>query len=163
MASVRATISVDSLARASTALGGQNQRLSSEVPAALGARLIFDLHRGGAVALEQANGALDVERVAVAGVGVDHQVERAALVDVGQGLRDLGEAHQTDVRTTEPAVCDARPGEVRGVEAGLLGDHGPKRVVDAGRDHDGRAGETRGQGWFGAHRRLRSSVRRCSR
>ena len=44
--------------------------------AALGKVLVLELDRVGAGALELADGAHDVERIAVAGVGIDDQVRR---------------------------------------------------------------------------------------
>ena len=80
-ASVRAMISVSRERRASTRgadlaahLGRRDQRLAVEMAAALGKVLVLELDRVGAGALELAHGALDVERVAVAGVGVDDQM-----------------------------------------------------------------------------------------
>ena len=55
-------------------LGRRDQRLAVEMPAALGKVLVLELDRVGAGALELADGAHDVERVAVAGVGIDDQM-----------------------------------------------------------------------------------------
>ena len=80
-ASVRAMISVSRERRASTAARilphispRRDQRLAVEMAAALGEVLVLELDRVGAGALELAHGAHDIERIAVAGVGIDDQV-----------------------------------------------------------------------------------------
>ena len=57
--------------------GGRDQRLVVEMAATLGKVLILDLDRIGAGALEQADRALDIERIAVAGIGIDDRDVRA--------------------------------------------------------------------------------------
>ena len=52
----------------------RDQRLAVEMAAALGKILVLELDRVGAGALELADRAHDIERVAVAGVGIDDQM-----------------------------------------------------------------------------------------
>ena len=111
------------------------------MPAALGKILVLDLDRVGARALEQAHGALDIERIAVAGVGVDHEMRAHAVADQRDGLDHLVHADQADVGAAEPRIGDGRAGDIERLEAGLLRDQRGERVVDARRDQDRRARE----------------------
>jgi hypothetical protein len=119
--------------------------------AALGKILVLELNGAGAGALEQAHGTLHVERVAVAGIGVDDQVGRHAVADQRHGVGHLAHADEADVGPPEPAVGDRGARNVKGVEAGLLGDQRGKRVMDAGRDHDRRLRQAGPQRAPGAH------------
>ena len=155
-ASVRAMISVSRERRASTAalilphhLRRRNQRLVVEMAAALGKVLVLELDGIGAGALEQAHGALDIERVAVAGIGIDHEMRRHAVADQADGLDHLAHADQPDVGAAEPRIGDGRAGDVERLEAGLFGDQRGERVIDARRDQDRRARETGAQGFLG--------------
>ena len=65
----------------------RDQRLAVEMAAALGKILVLELDRVGAGALEQAHGALHIERVAIAGVGIDDQMGADAVADQRDGLR----------------------------------------------------------------------------
>ncbi len=57
--------------------GGRDQHLVVQMAAALREILVLDLDGIGAGALEQADGPFDIEGIAVAGVGIDDQDERA--------------------------------------------------------------------------------------
>ena len=69
-----------------------------EVAAALGKTLIFNLHHGCASTLKTAHGALGVERVAKAGVGIHDDGRAHALGDAGQRVFNLGVSGQSHVR-----------------------------------------------------------------
>ena len=56
--------------------GGRDQHFVVQMAAALREILVLDLDRVGAGALEQADGALDIEGIAIAGVGIDDQMSR---------------------------------------------------------------------------------------
>ena len=129
----------------------RDQRLAVEMAAALGEVLVLELDRGGAGALELADGAMDVQRVAVAGVGVDDQVRGHAVADQRQRLGHLGHGDEPDVRPAEPRVGDGGAGDVERLEAGLRRDQRGERVIDARRHHDGLLGEAGAQGWRVRH------------
>jgi hypothetical protein len=57
---------------------------------------------------------------------------RHALGDARQRVLHLGEGRQADVGAAQPGVGDRRARQVQRLEAGLLGDQGGQRVVDAG-------------------------------
>ena len=76
----------------------RDQPLVVEMAAALGEVLIFDLDRVGAGALEHPHGALDVERIAVAGVGIDDQRHPNPVADQrSTRLHDFVHADEADV------------------------------------------------------------------
>src|SRR5262245_4580304 len=84
----------------------RDQRLAVEMAATLGEILVLELDSVGAGALERAHCAHDVDRVAVAGVGVDDQMRGYALADERQRLRDLRHRDEADVRAAEPSIGD---------------------------------------------------------
>ena len=109
-ASVRAMISVSRCARASIAAlilptisAVAITRLVAEMAAALREGLVFELDRVGAGALQQPNRALRVERVAVAGVGVDDKRRRDAVADEAQRIRDFATASRARCRAGRAA------------------------------------------------------------
>ena len=57
-----------------------------EMAAALGKVLILDLNGVGAGALEQPHRALDIERIAVAGVGIDDEMRTDPIADQRDGF-----------------------------------------------------------------------------
>jgi hypothetical protein len=101
------------------------------VSAFLRENLILDLQGGGAGALEEANGALHVERVAEARVDVDDERQRADVADPRGGLGDLGRSQQPDVRHAELRVRDPGSSEVHRLIAEILDDACNKRVGSA--------------------------------
>ena len=126
-ASVRAMISVSAMARESTAAlilptisRRRNQRLVVEMAAALGKVLVLDLDRVGAGAFEQPHGALDIERVTVAGVGVDDEMGGDAVADQRDGIGDFAHADEADVRPPEPRIGDGRAGNIERLETGAV-------------------------------------------
>ena len=104
--------------------------------AALGKHLILELDRRGPGPLEQPHRTLDIERVAVAGVGIDDQRTVDAVAHQRDRLGDLGRGDEPDVGPPEPAIGDGRAGEIQRVEAGRSGDAGAQRVIHARRDDD---------------------------
>ena len=138
-ASVRARISVSSLARASSAALSLPHiscapitALAVQVAAALGKILVFQLDHGGARALEGAHRALHVQRVAVAGVAVDDHRQRHAVGDARQHVGGFAGGGQAHVRAAELGVGHGTAGQVQRLEAGLLGQEGAERVIHAG-------------------------------
>ena len=112
-ASVRAMISRSGSRRASTAarslpdhLVGADQQLAAHVPALLGHHLVLELDPGDAGLLVELHGADDVDRVAVAGVGVgdDRHVDGgddpAGVVD---HLRAASAARRRGGRSARPS------------------------------------------------------------
>ena len=85
-------------------LVGRDQRLAVEMAAALGEILVLELDRGRARALERAHRAHDIERVAVAGIGIDDQVRADAIADQRDRLGDLAHADEADVRAARACV-----------------------------------------------------------
>ena len=68
-------------------LGGRDHALAGEMAAALGPRLVFDVHAGDAGFLVIADGAPRVDRIAVAGIGIgDHRQLRG--IDDAAGVVD---------------------------------------------------------------------------
>ena len=115
MASVRATIIRSGSVRASTAalilrhhLGGGDHLLALEMAAALGKHLVLDLDRVGAGALQHLDGAPHVERVAEAGVGIDHQRAGKHLADRGDVVGKLGQRDEPVVGNAEEACWRCR-------------------------------------------------------
>ena len=70
--------------------------------AAFGKVLILDLNGVGAGALEEPHRALDIERVTVAGVGIDDEIDADAVADQRHRVHDLVHADEADIGTTEP-------------------------------------------------------------
>src|SRR5262245_42332560 len=126
-------------------LDRRDEDLAVEVAAALRKCLVLELNGARPRAFEQAHGAPDVERVAIAGVGVNDQIGVDAIADHGDNLDNLAHAHETDVRSAEPRIRDRCAGDVQRPETALFGDQRGERVVDAGSDHDGLAHEARPQ------------------
>ena len=125
--------------------------------AALGEILILELDGVGAGAFEQAHRTLDVERIAITGVGVDHEMSADPVADQADGIDHLAQADEADVGPAEPRIGDGRARDVHRLEAGLLGDQRGQRIVDARRDQDGRTRQARAQGVLG--HMLKSQIR----
>ena len=143
-ASVRAITSVSRDCRAierrldlADHFGCRHQPLLVEVAAALGKGLVLELDRVGAGAFEQPHGARDIERIAVAGIGIDDQIGGNPVADRADDVGDFAHADQADVGAPEAGIGDRRAGYVKRPERGLFGDQRGEGVVDAGRDHDG--------------------------
>ena len=95
-----------------------NDRLAGEMPAALGEHLVLELDRRGPCPLEQPHRPLHVERVAVAGVGIDDQRAVDAVAHQRDRFGNLGRGDEPDIGPPEPAIGDGRAGEIERVEAG---------------------------------------------
>ncbi len=117
-------------------LAGCDQPLVGEVAAALGKALVLELDGARARTLEQLHRPLHVERVAVAGVGVDDDGRGDPLAHQAEGLGHFGHGDEADVGPAEARVGDGRAGEIQRLEPRRLGERGGERVVDAGRDDD---------------------------
>ena len=77
---------------------GADQLLPRVVAALLGRHLVLEVDRGRAEALELAHGTDDVERVAVAGVGVGDDWQRGGVDNLAQPRQHLGHRQQAEVR-----------------------------------------------------------------
>ena len=97
-----------------------NKRLVVEMAAALGKVLVLDLDGVGAGAFEEPHRSLDIERIAVAGVGVDDEMARDAVADQRDGIGHFGHADEADVRPAEPRIGDGRAGDIERLEAGAV-------------------------------------------
>ena len=120
----------------------RDQRLVVEVAAALRERLILDLDRIRAGALEQAHRARHVERIAVAGIRIDDEMAADAIADQGNRIGHLAHRNEADVGATEPGIGNAGPRDIDRGEPCPLGKMRGQRIVDAGRDEDRRGGKT---------------------
>ena len=117
--------------------------------AALGKVLVFDLDRVGAGAFQEPHRALHVERVAVAGIGIDDEMGFDAIADQRHRLYDLVHADEADIRPPETGIGNARARHVQGLESGARGNESGERVVNAGSDQDRRVREAGSQCLFG--------------
>jgi hypothetical protein len=109
--------------------------LAGKMPAALREDLVLDLQRVGAGALEQPDGAHHVQRIAEAGVGIDHQRPGKSLADRRHVLGELGQRDEPDVGDAEIGVGDARAGHI-GDGKPQIRDHARgERVAHAGQQH----------------------------
>ena len=87
---------------------------------------------GGAGALEQAHGALHVERIAEARVDVDDERQGADVADPRRGLGELGHGQEPEVGHAELRVGDAGAGQVDRLVAEILDNARDQRVGGAG-------------------------------
>ena len=94
--------------------------------AALGHLLVFEVNAGGAGGLEEPDGALDVQGLAEAGVGVAEERQGGRLGDERACVDELGQREEADVGHAEPGRQGAA-GEVDGLEAEPLGQPGDQR------------------------------------
>ena len=101
-------------------------------------RRVLDGHAGDARGLEFFHGAFDVERVAVAVIGVDQERQLAGAVDAVGLLREFGQREHDDVGRAEHRERRDRAGEHAGLEAEILGDARRDRV-----EHRARINATR--------------------
>ena len=104
--------------------------------AALGKILILKLDRIGAGALEKPHRALDIERIAVAGVGVDDEMRADPIADQRDGLHHFAHADEADIGPPQPRMRDAGAGNIKRFKSRALGDQRGKRIVDTRRDQD---------------------------
>ena len=73
----------------------RNHVLAGEVAAAFRADLVLDLHRARAGALERADRVAHVQRIAEAGIGVDHDRQLHRIADRRRVLGDLRQARRS--------------------------------------------------------------------
>ena len=90
--------------------------------ATLGKILIFDLDRLRARLLEQPHRARDIERIAIAGIGIDNEIGIDAIADQRDRINDFGETDQADIRPPEPRIGDGRAGNIERMKPGLCRD-----------------------------------------
>ena len=113
--------------------------------AARGRHLVLDHGAGEAGLGVAADGALDVERVAVAGVGVADHRDRHRIADVTPLLDHLGVGDQPGIRQAEPRGGDRESAHEADAEAGPLDHAGGQRVVAGRGDQQARLGDQRAQ------------------
>ncbi len=114
---------------------GLDQPLAREVPAALGQHLVLQVNARNAGALEEAHAALDVERLAEAGVGVAQERQRGGEGDGAGELDEVVEGEQSHVGHAGRRG-QGTAGEVDRAEAEALGHLRHQGIEDAG-DGDG--------------------------
>ena len=119
--------------------------------ATLGQGLVLQLNGVGAIALEQADGALHVEGVAISSVGVDDHWQIDALPHQADDLGHLVHRHQANIRPPEAGVGDTGAGHIDRRKAGLGGHHGAEGVKHTGRNDNFGRGDllTKGRGHGG--------------
>ena len=88
--------------------------------AALGEILILDLDGVGPGTLQQPHGALDIECIAVAGVGIDDEVRVDTVSDQRHGIDHLAQADQTDIRAPQSGIGDGRAGDIERIKTGRV-------------------------------------------
>ena len=112
-------------------LVGADQQLAAHVPALLGHDLVLELDPGDAGLLVELHGADDVDRVAVAGVGVGDDRDVDGGDDPAGVVDHLRARQQTHVGAADQRGRRPEAGHVDRVEAGLLDQPGAQRVVGA--------------------------------
>ncbi len=101
--------------------GRIHQPLAREVAATLGQDLIFQVEAGDSGVLVEADGPLDVDGLAEAGVGVAEDRQRRRAGQHRGLLGELGLGQQADIRQTRPARRECASREINGLEAEPLG------------------------------------------
>ena len=120
-------------------LGGSTSDLARQMAAALGQTLIFDLHGRGAGRFQFADRALDIHRLAKAGVGIDNHRDTDAAGEIRSVRDQFGEREQADIGQRHRPGRKRRAGEIDGIVPGLLDQPTDQRVERAG-NLNGRAG-----------------------
>ena len=96
--------------------------MSSRWPQRFGKRLVLDLDRIRAGALEQAHRARHVERIAVAGIRIDDEMAANAIADQSNRVGHLAHRNEADVGAAEPGIGNAGPRDIDRGEPGPLGE-----------------------------------------
>ena len=120
-------------------LVGGNHLLAVEMPAALGADLVFELDAVGPRALQHPHRVVGVERVAKAGVGIDDERQVHRVADARRVVGNVGEAHEGLVGQAEPHVGHACAGHVKGFKP-QVGHHAGREGVEGAGHDDAPAG-----------------------
>ena len=107
--------------------------LPSKWPQRFGYSLVLDLDGVGAGALQHLDRAGHVERVAEAGVGIDHDRPREHVTDRGNVVGKLRQRHEPIVGNPEVGVRDAGAGDIGGREAEVRNHPRRQRIGHAGR------------------------------
>ena len=114
-----------------------NDLTAGHVAALLGHDLVLELNDGDAGLLILADGALHVDGVAEAGVGVgDDEGVAGSFHGVGSAHDHFAHGHQADVGLAEVGGALAVAGHVHGVEAEVSNDLRGESVVAAGGDDE---------------------------
>ena len=123
--------------------------LAREETASLGKHLVFDVQGGHAGVFVLADGAMNVERIAVAGVGVADDGDVYRLRNRARVGGHLGHREQAQVGIAAGGG-GAEAGHVDRVEAGGGGEFCLQAIEDEGRDDHFGAGEqiAQARSWF---------------
>ena len=121
----------------------RDQRLVVEMPASLGKCLIFELNRVRPRALEQADRAADVQRVAVAGISIDDERGADTIADHGGGVDDFAHGDETDIGASETGIGNGRPRHIERRKPRPLGEMRGERIENSRRHHDRLARQSR--------------------
>ena len=112
----------------SSASSTLDDRLVLEVAATLRCELVLDLYGGRPGRLDLDDGSPDVQGTAESGVDVDDHGEVDGGGDPTRCARDVAETEQSEVGFAERGRREREPGEVDGVETGLLDQHRLERI-----------------------------------
>ena len=129
---VRRAARLDGDGDALDGVGEGDDLLVLEVAAALRRDLVLDLHGRRAGRLDLDDGAPHVQRAAEAGVDVGDDRDVDARRDPAHGRGDVVEAEQAEVGDAQRRRREGEPGQVGGVEAGLLDERGAEGVEAPG-------------------------------
>ncbi len=105
--------------------------------AALRELLVLELHGVGAGALQHADRARDVQRIAEARVGIDDERQRDRLAHGGDVGGKLGERDEADIGHAEIGIGEAGAGDIDGGETQALDEARGERVGRARNDRTG--------------------------
>lgn len=82
--------------------------LADEMAATLGANLVLQLDRAGPRPFQHADRVLHIERIAEAGIGIDHDRNVDDIPDRCRVLGDLGKVHEAETGKPQQRVGQAR-------------------------------------------------------
>jgi len=111
--------------------------------AAFGFDLILDEEAAGAGLDHGVHRPHRVERVAIAGIGIDHDGDRYRFADIAADPRRLAHRDEADIRLSEHADRDAIARDTDDFEAGALEDLGRQGVIGARPDMQLAVGDQR--------------------
>ena len=130
---------------------GRDDLLALHVAAALGPDLVLEHHAGHARVLERAHRVVDVDGVAVAGVGIGEQCEIGAAREYAHRGEVVLETHQADVGHAEPRLAEAAAGDEGRVETHVLDEPRAEAVVHRRQRQDFRRIDEGSQGLGMSH------------
>ena len=103
-----------------------------QMTTSLGKSLIFNLNHGCTRTFKVSHGALRIEGIAKASIGIHNDRHLDAIGDVRQGLRHFGGCGEANVRSAQAGVGNRRTRQIQGFKAGLLSDQSTEGIVNAG-------------------------------